>query len=294
MRAIIGALSLGIMVGLIGWFQQTYLKEMWLFVTEVRPYLLTAEAERALKPGGVFQECAGDCPEMVVVPTGSFMMGSPKGPGEGSTHNEQPQHEVTITKPFAAGKYEVTFAEWDACVAAEGCPAASDNGWGRGTRPVINVSWDDAQRYVTWLSRLTGKTYRLLTEAEWEYAARAGTTTAYSFGDDEAALGEYAWYNENSDLKTHPVGEKKPNAFGLYDMYGNVLEMVEDIYHDNYNGAPTDGSAWLSGGDPTRRVRRGGSWGYGPPSVRSALRDWSPPNGRLTVVGFRVSRTLTP
>src|SRR6185369_6856047 len=184
---------------------------------QVWPYVLTAEAERALKPKGAFRECAKDCPEMVVVPSGSFTMGSPIDGGV---------HEVTFAKRFAVSKFEVTCDDWDTCVAHGDCPRVSDSGWGRGQRPVINVTWDDAKRFVAWLSSMTGRTYGLLSEAEWEYAARAGTQTAYSFGDDEAMLGEYAWYNANASSQTHPVGEKKPNGFGLYDMYGNVFEWV--------------------------------------------------------------------
>jgi formylglycine-generating enzyme required for sulfatase activity len=216
----------------------------------------------------------------------------PQGQG---TEEERPQHEVTIAKPFAVGKYEVTFAEWDACVAAGGCPEASDSNWGRGERPVINVSWDDAQQYVAWLSRLTGKTYRLLSEAEWEYAARAGTTTLYSFGEDEAALDEYAWYHDNSNGKTQPVGKKKPNRFGLHDMHGNVWEWVEDLWHASYDGAPLDGSAWVEGSRLSSRVLRGGSWDYDPANLRSTVRHWFTKVTRSDYgLGFRVGRTLTP
>ena len=160
-------------------------------------------------------------------------------------------------------KFEVTFDEWDACVAYGDCdPRVSDSGWGRGRQPVINVTWDDAKRYVAWLSRMTGKPYRLLTEAEWEYAARAGTQTAYSWGD------EIGKGNANCDgcgsqwdnKQTAPVGSFAANAFGLYDMHGNVWEWVEDCFHDNYEGAPDDGSAWTADGDCNSRVLRGGSW----------------------------------
>jgi len=289
-QALAGTLALAMVAVLVGWFNQSTLKEQWFFITKVRPYALTAETERALKPMATFKECAQDCPEMVVVPSGHFKMGSLGGQG---SEIEQPQHEVTIGKPFAVGKTEITFAQWDACVRAGPCPRASDNGWGRGNRPVINVNWEDAQRYVTWLAMLTGKPYRLLSEAEWEYAARAGTQTSYSFGDDEAELDEHAWFNANSDLKTHSVGEKKPNAWGLYDMHGNVWEWVEDTYHDNYDGAPSNATPWPSNGDESRRSRRGGCWGYGPFSLRSAFRDWGTPGGRFTSGGFRVGRTLS-
>jgi formylglycine-generating enzyme required for sulfatase activity len=231
---------------------------------------------------------------MIVVPAGKLKMGSPKSE-TGRYDDEGPQHEVTIAKPFAVSKYEVTFAEWDACVAASACPHAADN-WGRGQMPVINVSWDDAKRYVAWLSQKTGDAYRLLTEAEWEYAARAGTTTRYYWGNDPGKN------NANcSDCgskwdgkQTAPVGSFKPNAFGLYDMAGNVWEWVEDVGHVNYKGAPTDGSAWLEGGDPSTRVGRGGSWIDIPQRLRAAIRSWLMSDFRDIHRGFRVGRTLTP
>jgi formylglycine-generating enzyme required for sulfatase activity len=152
-------------------------------MSEFRPHVLTAESEQALKPGDTFRECAKDCPEMVVVPAGSFMMGSP--PEEkGRNDDEGPQHEVTIARPLAVSQFEITFNDWDACAAYGDCPPAHYNGLGRGKKPVINVSWEDVQRYVAWLSKMTGKTYRLLSEAEWEYAARAGTETAYFWGNE--------------------------------------------------------------------------------------------------------------
>jgi formylglycine-generating enzyme required for sulfatase activity len=167
----------------------------------------------------------------------------------------------------------------------------------RGRQPVINVSLDDAKTYVDWLSRLTGKTYRLLTEAEWEYAARARTTTRFSFGDDDEALGEHAWFVGNSESRTHVVGGKNANPFGLYDMHGNVSEFVEDLYVDNYNGAPADGSARTS--DCNSRacrvlVLRGGSWGNAPVVLRSADRRRVRPETQSSDVGFRVVRVLSP
>jgi len=141
---------------------------------------LTGDEERAVRPGDGFKECES-CPEVVVVPAGSFTMGSPENESDRRT-NEGPQHKVTIGRPFAVGKFAVRFDEWDACVAAGGCYRPPDQGWGRGRRPVINVNWDDAKAFVAWLSRTTGKTYRLLSEAEREYAARAGTTTPFWWG----------------------------------------------------------------------------------------------------------------
>ena len=245
------------------------------------------------QPGAVLRDC-NECPEMVVVPAGRFRMG-------GDYSDEQPVHEVTIAAPFAAGKYEVTFAEWDTCVAAGGCThRPDDEGWGRGSRPVINVSWKDAQEYVAWLSRKTGKTYRLLSEAEWEYVARAGTTTEYwwgneadhahaNYGSDECCRGMAAgadrWVN------TSPVGSFEPNAFGLLDTAGNVYEWVEDCWHDSYAGAPADGSAWTSG-NCDRHVVRGGSWYDNPWYLRSASRYRYSTGFRNDTFGFRVARTL--
>jgi formylglycine-generating enzyme required for sulfatase activity len=227
---------------------------------------------------------------MVLIPAGSFMMGSP--PGEfGHSDVEAPQH-VVVVRSFAAGKYEVTFAEWDACVAAGGCgnqPAekAWDSGWGRGNRPVINVSWD-----VAWLSRRTGKQYRLLSEAEWEYAARAGTTTPFHTGatitQDQAnfAVDGKGVYHE----QTVSVGSFPPNRFGLHDMHGNVWEWVEDCFNPNYAEAPTNGAAWTSG-DCSKRVVRGGSWSNFPGGIRSAFRSKSATTTRYNNFGFRVART---
>jgi len=197
-------------------------------------------------------------PEMVVIPAGRFLMGSPQ---EELHHwpDEAPQHEVTIGYSFAVGRFPVTFEEWDACVADGGCNGyrPDDKGWGRGNRPVINVSWDDAQAYVAWLGRKTGHAYRLLTEAEWEYAARAGTTTPFSFGktmtsaqascnhDDECTEGSSTTITWQEG--TTPVGRFPANAFGLHDMHGNVWEWVEDAWHDSYAGGPVDGSARAAG-----------------------------------------------
>src|SRR6266545_547878 len=296
MRALIYVLLVGIIASLVGWINQGYVKEQihWhmtmrpYMVANVGPYVLKPEAERALKPLASFRECAKDCPEMVVVPAGEFMMGSP-ATEEGRSANEGPQRLITIAKPFAVSKFAVTFADWDACVSVGGCPHVSDSGFERGTRPVINVRWDEAQQYGAWFSKMTGRPYRLLTETEWEYAARAGSATAYFWGD---RIGEG---NANCNdcgsqwdgRQTSPVGSFKPNAFGLYDMAGNVWQWVQDCYHDDYNGAPTDGSAWIIG-DCSRRVVRGGSWGNVPQYLRSASRDWFSADDRDFHVGFRL------
>ncbi|MDD9857148.1 MAG: SUMF1/EgtB/PvdO family nonheme iron enzyme [Gammaproteobacteria bacterium] len=249
-----------------------------------------------------FSDC-DVCPEMVVVPAGSFMMGSPSSE-EGRYDDEGPVHQVNIARPFAAGVREVTFAEWDACVADGGCYGYSpgDEGWGRGKRPVINVIWEEARGYVRWLSAETGKEYRLLSESEWEYAARAGTTTPFHYGST-ISTGQ-ANYNGNYTYgsgakgeyrgRTVPVGSFPANQFGLHDVHGNVWEWTQDCWNHNYQGAPTDGSAWESG-DCSRRVLRGGSWNLDPRDLRSADRDRFATGVRsIGVGGFRVARTLTP
>jgi formylglycine-generating enzyme required for sulfatase activity len=294
MGVIVGVLLLGIGAG-IAWSSRAYLEALAVTWGEVIwPRVLTAEAENALKPGQDFKECA-HCPVMVVVPGGRFVMGSPKGTSNGAY--EEPQHDVLIKQRFAVSRFEVTFEEWDACVTLGGCTfSPSDEGWGRGTRPVINVNWDDVQQYVTWLSKRTGKSYRLLSEAEWEYAARAGTSTKYFWGD------EIGQNNANCvgcgsqwDRKqTAPVGSFGANAFGLYDMHGNVTEWTQDCYHKNYEGAPEDGSAWITSGDCQYRVMHSGSWLYGPYNLRSAYRVAFEAIYRLSDLGFRLGRTLTP
>jgi formylglycine-generating enzyme required for sulfatase activity len=257
---------------------------------------LTAEQERALKPTDSFKEC-DKCPEMVVVPAGSFTMGSPASE-VGRYDDEGPQHLVTFAKPFAVGRFAVTFDEWDACVADGGCNGyrPADEGWGRGRRPVINVSWDDAEAYLSWLARKTGKTYRLPSEAEREYVTRAGTTTAYWWGSSISTS------QANYDgTRTVSVDSFEPNPWGLYQVHGNVWEWMEDCYQD-YNGAPIDGSARTSGncnpfgidGFGSGRVVRGGSWIYGARGLRSAVRGWVFTDSRGSYEGFRVGRTLNP
>ena len=207
-----------------------------------------------------------------------FLMGSPPGQGriEQGGIEEHPQHEVCFSGKFAIGAKEVTFAQYDRFVSANGHASPEDKGWGRGDQPVIIVNWSDARDYAGWLSEQTGIACRLPTEAEWEYAARAGTETAWYWGDDANGAVTHAWYSINSDGQTHPVGEKAPNAWGLHDTAGNVWEWMEDCWHENYEGAPADGSAWLeaNAGDCNERVRRGGSWSNFPVTLRSASREW--------------------
>jgi formylglycine-generating enzyme required for sulfatase activity len=299
-QALIYALLVGVIVGLVGWINQGTLKaEATWFFTErpyirdsVRPYVLTAEAERALKPLASFRECAENCPEMIVVPPGEFVMGSP-ATEPGRQADEGPQHKVTIARPFAVSRYDVTFADWDACVAVGECPAAPNGGWGEGARPVINVSLGDAQKYVAWLSQITGEPYRLLSEAEWEYAARAGRPTAYFWGDDigQANADCIGCGSPWDGKESSPVGSFKPNAFGLYDMAGDVWQFVQDCPHANYDGAPADGSVW-PGGDCSRHSVRGGSSNSPPQDIRSARRYKISTDTRDTGLGFRVARTL--
>ena len=232
-----------------------------------------------------------------MVPAGSFMMGSPPGDRD-RTDDEGPQHRVTIAAPFAVGKYEVTFDEWDRCVTAGGCGGyrPSDRGWGRGRRPVIHVNWNDAKAYTDWLARETGEPYRLLSEAEWEYAARAGTTTRYIWGNEigRNRANCKGCRSHRFKGKTAPVGSFPPNRFGVHDVHGNVSEWVEDCWHGNYRGAPSDSSAWISGGDCSGHVWRGGGWVVPYASlVRSAARNWSKSGNRKHYgLGFRVARTL--
>jgi formylglycine-generating enzyme required for sulfatase activity len=263
-----------------------------------------SRAGDAAGPKDAFRDCA-DCPEMVVVPAGEFMMGSP--PSErGRNPDEGPQRKVTIARPFAAGKYEVTFAQWDACLAGAGCThKPDDNNWGRGKRPVINVSWNDAQQFVGWLAKKTGKPYRLLTEAEWEYAARGTTkaidrlppfSTGPTINPNQANYDGNFIYGAGAKMgiyrqKTVDVGSFKSNAFGLNDMHGNVWEWVEDCYKDSYAGAPTDGSA-VKASSCKLNILRGGAWNYYPQLLRSAYRYASTPSVRVENAGFRVARSM--
>ncbi len=338
-QAVSYALLVGVILSLVGIIEKEFIGEQLRWYGTVRPYiaanvapfLLTAEKERALKPGEVFRECKEKCPEMVVIPAGTFIMGSPDGETpvigldgkpksrapaakeDGRSDDEGPQHEVKIGYPFAAGKFAVTFDDWDECVSLGGCPAVSDSGWGKGPQPVINVSWDEAQKYVAWLSLMTGKHYRLLSEAEWEYAARAGAATAYSFGDNyppskkiceyanfaDLALKKAAPTFQTSDICNDrhavpaPVGSYKPNGFGLHDMHGNVFQWTSDCYAKTYQDAPVDGSPFTTQ-DCGLRVARGGSWNDSPESLRSAYRSRGTSDVRVNDIGFRVGRALKP
>ena len=251
-------------------------------------------AKAKIAPGTTIKDC-GECPEMVVVPSGSFLMGSPPDPvpdpfsnqkpkpiGE---PNEKPQHRVQI-QSFAIGKYEVTQEQWYELMGNN--PSANK---GR-TLPVEQVSWEDVQQFIAKLNQKTGRRYRLPSEAEWEYAARAGTATDWSHGNDESKLGNYAWYIQNSGGKTQAVGQKLPNAFGLFDMHGNVWEWTQDCWHEDYAGAPIDGNSWTTACTENRRVFRGGAWVYGSAGLRSAFRSSYFPDYRDLNFGFRLARDL--
>jgi formylglycine-generating enzyme required for sulfatase activity len=255
--------------------------------------------------GESVKDCAL-CPEMVGIPAGTFQMGSNDG-----RDNEKPVHTVNV-KAFYMSKYETTIAEYLACVQDGGCkpPQWLESGnelnihtgsnkdyyktagmsENNKNHPIIGVSWNDAKAYGVWLSKKTGKDYQLPTEAQWEYACRAGSTGKYSFGNDKSQLGNYGWYRDNSGRTTHPVGGKKPNAWGLYDMYGNVEEWLEDKWHDSYSGAPSDGSAWMAGGDSNIHLIHGGSWYVDDYGLRCAYRVGGATTVWIYFVGFRISR----
>jgi len=278
-------------------------------------------------PLSTFQDpmrISGSGPVMVALPPGQFLMGSPLNE-PARRQFESPQHPVIISKPFAISQYEITFEEYDAFVNASHYAKPSDKGWGsdhwgRTTTPVFNISWYDAQNYITWLTQQTGKKYWLPTEAEWEYAARAGTTTPFSTGGcistDEA---NYHGRSPYGDCpigplyrgKTTAVGTFKANAWGLYDMHGNLFEWTEDCWHNSYHGAPSNGSAWIDNAfidlinddlvdddvattpcSELTRVLRGGSWSGYPRHLRSAYRAANDPEFKSIFIGFRVVREL--
>ena len=213
----------------------------------------------------------------------------------GAFCDEGPQRTVTIARQFAVGRFPVTFDEWDACAADGGCNGykPSDEGWGRGRRPVINVSWDDAKDYAAWLAKKTGKSYRLLTGAEYEYATRAGTQTAYYWGNNIGTNNAncHACGSQWDARVTAALGSFPPNGFGLYDMVGNVEEWMEDCYHESYVGAPTDGSAWIEGADCSNRIVRAGSWFFAPAFRARRNATGSPPiTGSTTLVSGSLER----
>lgn len=284
------------------------------------PRSAPAPADRRTTPGAVFRDCS-DCPEMVVIPAGQFTMGSTaaekswavgQGASPASVSDEAPQHSVSL-RSFALGKTDLTRGEYTAFVretkrpAGDGCyetgnpdsprhaGASWENpGFAQTERdPVVCVTWDDARAYVSWLNGKLGSPagpYRLPSESEWEYAARAGTTTRFYWGDDVAAAAAHAWYKDNSGGQTHPSASKPANPFGLFDMAGDVWQWTEDCYAETYAAAPADGSA--AAGADCLRVDRGGSWFYPAWLLRPATRERNPAGYRDTVMGFRLARTL--
>ncbi|MBF0093781.1 MAG: SUMF1/EgtB/PvdO family nonheme iron enzyme [Alphaproteobacteria bacterium] len=243
---------------------------------------------RAFEPGEVFQECP-QCPEMVVIPPGSFVMGDDNGRKE-----ERPAVNVTIAYPFAMAVNETTFDQWQACLDAKACThVPDDHEWGEGKQPVINVPWEAAKGYAAWISSLTGATYRLPSEAEYEYANRGGTTTNYWWGDEigENRVNCRFCGSKWSGDRAAPVRSFTPNPFGLYDITGNVWEWTLDCWHPDHQGAPTDGSARdkpKCGG----RVTKGGAWYYVPQLARSVARVRQISNLWSYTVGFRLVREI--
>jgi formylglycine-generating enzyme required for sulfatase activity len=236
-----------------------------------------------LTAGDVVKDCPV-CPELVYLPGGTFTMGS-SAAEVGRNDAEGPLHEVTI-KPFLMGKFEVSQWQWKAIM---GLSRSRFDQCGDYC-PVEEVSWKDAQEFVQRLKVTVGKEYRLPSEAEWEYAARAGKQSPWSFGESEVDLGQFAWYSENSQRSTHAVGKKLPNEFGLFDMHGNVWEWTADAWHENFVGAPSDAEPWTNGGDSNRRVIKGGSWNFSAKHHRAARRYWAGVMSRDGDIGFRIVR----
>jgi len=263
-------------------------------VSLASPLDANAQTVSAIQASSTFRDCT-DCPEMVSIPAGSFMMGSSRTYGfdrENYDSVQNPPRRVAVPA-FAAGKYEVTQVEWDRCVAAGGCASLKADGSGGGSLPVTKVSWHQALAFTKWLSNKTGHSYRLLSESEWEYAVRAGSSGYWSFGDDSKSADNYAWYSSNAGYRKHAVGTKTANAYGLFDMHGNVSEWVQDCWADNYSaGQPSDGSAF-QGGSCSFRVIRGGSFNETPLNMRSTSRGLIGPTGWANYIGFRVARTLS-
>lgn len=258
-----------------------------LVVGVLAVFPVAAETQSAApKPGSTFRDCP-ECPEMVVLPPGIFTMGSARG-----DEKERPAHPVRVLNPFALAKFEITFDEWEACARDKACPGGlDDHGWGRGRRPVINVDFNAAKKYAAWLAKKTGHAYRLPSEAEWEYAARAGATTDYPWGDAmepgraNCRDCETEWGAKGSA----PVGSFPPNAFGLHDLNGNVWEWTEDCWNADHASAPRDTRARLSG-ECAFRVVRGGAWYYFRKLARNSYRVKWVVEDKSYTVGFRVAR----
>jgi len=260
---------------------------VWFAFVPAHRALLSAE----VLPLHIFRDCA-DCPELVEIPSGAFERGSPSSE-PGHRGSEGPVTRVAIRAKFAIGRYPVTFGEWDQCVRDGACKhVPNDRGWGRGTGPVFYVSWNDTRDFLAWLAAKSGKTYRLPSEAEWEYAARAGARTAYPWGDDVGhKMANCRGCSDDASDRTTPVGSFPPNRFNLFDMHGNVWQWVADCWNASFAGAPGDGSPWLSG-ECGNAVIRGGAWGLSPEDIRSARRDGDNKNLRSGRRGFRIARDL--
>jgi len=236
--------------------------------------------QQKVAPGSIIKDCP-ECPEMVVIPAGNFVMGSD------AKADEKPQHSVRVSS-FLMGKTEITQEQWTRFMGSN-----PSRFYDCGPNcPVENVSWNDIEEFIRELNKKTSRKYRLPTEAEWEYAARAGTATDWSFGDDATKLGNYAWYSANSRGNTHEVAQKLRNSFGLFDMHGNVWEWTQDYYKKTYDGSPSDSSPWNLDSTGKGRVLRGGSWDDYPGYLRSAYRYFYAPSARSGYVGFRVTRNL--
>jgi formylglycine-generating enzyme required for sulfatase activity len=259
--------------------------------TAARGQVLIGDPGPDPAPGTIFKDLDEPwCPEMVVIPAGTFLMGAPEDEKR-RRRWEGPQHEVRFSRPFALGRYPVTFAEYDYFCDRTGRDKPDDRGWGRYRRPVINVSWGEAEDYCKWLSEMTKQPYGLPSEAEWEYACRAGTTTPFWTGTT-ISTGQANYKAEDGQRarrQTTPVDTFLPNPLGLHDMHGNISEWCKDFWHESYRGAPVDGSAWLTGAS-SRRVVRGGSWNNWKAFLGSAVRDWYVPDDRSVYLGFRVAR----
>ena len=239
-------------------------------------------------PGETFRDCDG-CPEMVVIPSGSFDMGDSVGDG---LDRERPVHGVTVAKPFAIGRFEVTFQQWDACIEAGGCSYKPDDlNWGRGNRALGDVTWKDANEYIGWLSCITGARYRLPSEAEWEYMARAGSATKFPWGNEIGKARARCLSCEGGLPQVIEVGNFPPNDFGVYDTVGSVGEWVEDCLNNDYTGAPADGSAWVSG-QCYYRIVRGGGWYGDAKFLTSSYRNFKSVDARDDTYGFRVARDV--
>ena len=292
-NALVLGLVLLLTAGAAAWWNGARLVEAAYWWREVRSHVLSATQEKALAPRSNFQECS-DCPPMVVVPRGQYQRGADL-PDKALAKRQLPVTQVMIASEFAVSETEITFAQWDVCARYGGCTSQISEGeWGRGDQPLINITWHDAQQYAAWLSHITGKHYRLLSEAEWEYAARAGTTSYYSFANNQN-IDDFAWYAKNADGQSphpHPVRMLRPNPFGLYDMHGNVGEWVEDCVRDSYDGAPVDGSALTASANCNARRTRGGDYLSTSGSVSSASRDWRKINEADARTGMRVARLL--